>query len=75
MTQILIVEDSRTQAEALRFALESEGFQVLHAPDGLQALALLQSAHADVILSDVHMPHISGFELCARLKNARYSRP
>jgi PAS domain S-box-containing protein len=68
MTEVLIVEDSRTQAEALRFILEGEGFGVKVAPDGLTALSLLQDQSFDVILSDVHMPRMDGYEFCARLK-------
>jgi PAS domain S-box-containing protein len=74
MTKILIVEDSRTQAEALRFALESHEFEVVHAPDGLAALDLIRSQPVDMVLSDVHMPRMTGFELCARLKAAPETR-
>jgi PAS domain S-box-containing protein len=68
MTHVLIVEDSRTQAEALRFTLEAEGFEVSVAGDGTSALKLLQNREINLVLSDVHMPEMSGFELCARLK-------
>jgi PAS domain S-box-containing protein len=74
MTKVLIVEDSRTQAEALRFALESHGFEVIHAADGLAALERMKALPVDVVLSDVHMPRMSGFELCARLKAAPETR-
>jgi signal transduction histidine kinase/CheY-like chemotaxis protein len=74
MTKILIVEDSRTQAEALRFALESHAFEVAHAPDGLAALDLLRDVAVDLVLSDVHMPRMTGFELCARLKASAETR-
>jgi PAS domain S-box-containing protein len=74
MTEVLIVEDSRTQAEALRFILEGEGFGVKVAPDGLTALSLLHDHNFDVILSDVHMPKMDGYELCARLKALPKSR-
>jgi PAS domain S-box-containing protein len=68
MTHVLIVEDSRTQAEALRFTLETEGFEVSVAADGMTALRLLENHEINLVLSDVHMPEMSGFELCARLK-------
>jgi PAS domain S-box-containing protein len=74
MTRILIVEDSRTQAEALRFALESHGFDVTVATDGMQALSLLGDHTVDMVLSDVHMPRMTGFELCARLKSSPDTR-
>src|SRR5690348_11498475 len=68
MTDVLIVEDSRTQSEALRFILEREGFGAKTAPDGLTALSILRDHHIDLILSDVHMPKMDGFEFCARVK-------
>jgi signal transduction histidine kinase/DNA-binding response OmpR family regulator len=74
MTKILTVEDSRTQAEALRFALESHGFEVVHASNGLAALNSLRDLAVDLVLSDVHMPGMTGFELCARLKAAPETR-
>jgi signal transduction histidine kinase/DNA-binding response OmpR family regulator len=74
MTHVLIVEDSRTQAEALRFTLESEGFEVTVASDAIAALDVMQTQSYDVVLSDVHMPRMTGFELCARLKASPNTR-
>jgi signal transduction histidine kinase/CheY-like chemotaxis protein len=70
MTRLLIVEDSATQAEALRFTLESAGFEVAVARDGQRALALCAAEHFDMVLSDVNMPYMSGFELCTKLKSS-----
>ena len=66
---ILIVEDSRTQAEQLRSVLEEAGYAVEVAHDGLQGLAALEAHPADVVISDVVMPgEVDGFELCRRIK-------
>ncbi len=68
MTRILVVEDSRTQAEQLRVILEDAGFEVAVAGDGLQGLRRASAAPVDLVLSDVMMPELSGYELCRRLK-------
>ncbi|MBI5502892.1 MAG: response regulator [Deltaproteobacteria bacterium] len=65
---ILVVEDSRTQAEELRALLEAENFGVTVAHDGAAALARLESLRPDVIVSDIVMPGIDGYELCRRVK-------
>ncbi len=65
---IIIAEDSLTQAEALRFALESEGYVVRHADTGLNALEMARKRKPAVVVSDVVMPEMSGYELCSRLK-------
>ena len=68
MPRILVVEDSRTQLEELRLILEAEGFTVDTAPDGSQALAQLQATPVDLVLSDVLMPDLSGYDVCRRIK-------
>jgi signal transduction histidine kinase/ActR/RegA family two-component response regulator len=68
MTRLLVVEDSPTQAAELAFILESEGFEVEVASDGLRGLTLCTESPVDVVLSDVVMPELDGYELCKRLK-------
>jgi PAS domain S-box-containing protein len=65
---ILIVEDSPTQAEELRYLLERQGYQVSVAENGRQALALLGEQKPALIISDILMPGMNGYELCRRLK-------
>jgi signal transduction histidine kinase/DNA-binding response OmpR family regulator len=69
-TRLLIVEDSATQAEALRFRLESAGYEVTVVADGQRALALCAAQDFDMVLSDVNMPYMSGFELCMKIKGS-----
>lgn len=64
---ILVVEDSKSIRGFLRGGLESEGFQVVLAEDGVDALRLLQSSSPDLILVDLHMPNMGGAELCLKL--------
>lgn len=66
--KILIAEDSLTQAENLRFILEESGFQVAVAKDGREALELLYTSQPDLVISDIIMPEIDGYELCRRIK-------
>ncbi len=66
--QILIVEDSLTQAVRLQYLLEEDGFQVLLARNGLEALELLNTNRPALIISDVVMPEMDGYQLCRSLK-------
>ncbi|WP_266171136.1 EAL domain-containing protein [Dyella subtropica] len=66
--EILVAEDSPTQAERLRFLLEGHGHTVTVATDGLQALEACRQRKPVLIVSDVMMPGMDGFELCTELK-------
>jgi two-component system, sensor histidine kinase and response regulator len=66
--RILVVDDSPTQLEAARALLQQRGYDVAAARSGEEALAQLREASFDLVLSDVVMPGISGYELCARVK-------
>ncbi|MBS7691344.1 PAS domain S-box protein [Pseudomonas lalucatii] len=66
--KILIVEDSPTQATELQFLLESAGCQVRVARNGVEALAFLAEQLPTIIISDIVMPQMDGYELCRQLK-------
>lgn len=66
---VLIVEDSRTQAEILKTILEKHGYHPVIAENGKDALALLETVTPDVIISDVVMPVMDGYEFCRTVKN------
>lgn len=66
--QILIVEDSPTQAAKLRLILENEGYNVLIAGNGEEALDILEDRIPTIVISDIVMPGIDGYELCRRIK-------
>ncbi len=67
---ILIVEDSTTQAEYLRRILESEGYRVTIAVDGESALERIAEETPDLVLSDIVMPGMGGYELCEKIKES-----
>jgi PAS domain S-box-containing protein len=66
--KVLIAEDSRTQREILRAHLEDAGYDVIAASDGAEALERLQVGGADVLVSDIVMPRMDGYELCRLAK-------
>lgn len=74
MTRILVVDDSRTQAEEARFILESAGFLVEVAASGEEALQRLARGGVDLVVSDVVMPGMTGYELCRTAKAAPATR-
>ena len=65
---ILIVDDDRANIDVLRRTLEAEGHEIFAACDGLSALEIARSVLPHLILLDVLMPEMDGFEVCHRLK-------
>ncbi len=65
MRKILICDDEAAILNILDFSLTAEGYQVIQAADGDQALALAVSELPDLIVLDVMMPRRNGFEVCA----------
>ncbi len=71
---ILVVEDETTLRETLAEALEAEGFRVVQAPDGREALTRFRAERPDLILLDLMLPELSGIEVC-RIVRAESSVP
>ena len=63
MFQILIVEDDKELSQLFQKVLEKNGYQVKSAPDGAQALEVLDKEYIDLIISDIMMPVMDGYEL------------
>ncbi|CAH0118224.1 Heme response regulator HssR [Paenibacillus sp. CECT 9249] len=70
MIKILIVDDDPHIRELVGLFLRNEGFDVYEASDGLEALELLESVKADMIILDVMMPNMDGWKLCAELRKS-----
>lgn len=67
---VLLIEDEEEIAELLRMAFEREGFQLVHASSGESGLERLRDRDARVVLLDVGLPGIDGFEVCRRIRSA-----
>ena len=67
--RVLIVDDYEANITALRQLLEGQGYDVLTATNGRDALDLVHREHPDLVLLDVMMPDVSGLDVCASLKN------
>ncbi len=72
--RILVAEDSPTQAERLRLLLEEEGYHVEVARSGIEGLEKLRSSPMDLIISDVVMPEMDGYEFCSAVKSSDDTR-
>jgi two-component system response regulator VicR len=72
--KILLVEDEATLLKALKFNLEKEGFTVTIAMDGEEALQAVEEDMPDLIVLDIMLPKVDGFEVCRRLRR-RYNIP
>ena len=70
MTTILVADDEVPIVELVRFTLEDDQVQVVGAYDGVSALELASAMRPELVLLDVHMPHLSGLEVCRRLRRA-----
>jgi DNA-binding response OmpR family regulator len=68
---ILLIEDSATQALHLKLLLEQEGLKVAWASAGQMGLKMARQLHPDLILLDVQMPDMNGFQVCQQLKGAK----
>lgn len=68
MAAILIVDDDPYIRELVRVFMLNEGFDVVEASDGAEALKLLETVQADMVIMDIMMPNMDGWELCKELR-------
>ena len=68
MTKILIAEDEADIRELIKITLSFGGFEVVAAEDGRRAVELAQESPFDLIMMDVQMPHMNGYEACREIK-------
>ena len=69
MTSVLFIEDDDAIRVALRLALEDEGYEVREASDGRSGLAAFAEREPDLVLLDLRLPDLSGFEVCRALRS------
>lgn len=66
--RVLIVDDEKNIVISLEFLLEQAGYQYKIARDGAEAIAMLDEFLPELVLLDVMLPHINGFEVCRRIR-------
>jgi DNA-binding response OmpR family regulator len=72
--KILIVDDDPDIRDALSMILESKGYQVVTAQDGIEGLATLRSEMPNLLILDLLMPKMDGFAVCKELQDPRWSK-
>ena len=65
---VLIVEDEKAISDIIKFNIEGQGFTALTAYDGMDALAKVDANNPDLILLDVMLPKLDGFEVCRQIR-------
>ncbi len=68
--KVLLVDDEKTLVKALTFNLEKEGYQVIPAYDGEEALKLVETETPDLIILDLMLPGVDGFEVCRKVRKS-----
>ncbi len=71
MERILVVDDEADCQTVLAMYLEGQGYQVQCATSAIEALSIFENDPPDLVISDVMMPEMDGFEFCRRLRNTR----
>ncbi len=75
MFQIMVVEDDKSTAKLMRAVLTHNGYKVFQAANGLEALEMLDSQHIDLIVLDVMMPVMDGYEFTEQLRRCGNNTP
>lgn len=68
--RVLIIEDDPIALELIEYALQQEGYETLTALNGVEGLAKARDEKPDVVVLDVMLPGLDGFEVCHRLRDA-----
>jgi DNA-binding response OmpR family regulator len=68
-TKIIVMEDDMAMAEIVSHKLESKGFSVRHAPDGAQGWEMVQKEPPDLVLLDLMMPEMDGFQVLEKIRD------
>jgi DNA-binding response OmpR family regulator len=73
-SKILVVDDDPDILEAVALILESQGYEVVTARDGIEGLANLKAEQPDLMILDLMMPKMDGFAVCKELQDPRWSK-
>lgn len=73
--KILVVDDSPTQLHMMKTPFEENGYQVITATDGDEAVAMVESENPDLVVLDVIMPKLNGFQACRKIKTIKPDLP
>jgi two-component system cell cycle response regulator DivK len=68
VTNVLVAEDNPANRELLRELLEGRGYNVIEAPDGQEALRMIEETHPDILLLDMGMPILYGFAVMLKIR-------
>ncbi len=74
-TKILVVDDEESLADMLTTALKFAGYEASSEPTGLDALNAIKNFPPDLVILDVNLPDIDGFEVCRRIRNDGFQAP
>lgn len=72
--KIFVVEDDMDLSDMLRAYFQVQGYEIAHATHGVEAVNAIRKANPDVVLLDIRLPDIDGFEVCRRLRQIRRTR-
>ena len=72
--KVMVIDDSKTIRRTAESLLKKEGFEVITATDGFEALSLIADNQPDLILLDIMMPRLDGYQTCALIKHHRVFR-
>jgi len=75
MFQILVVEDDKNSARLMRAVLSHNGYDLFMAENGLKALEMMDAQHLDLVILDVMMPEMDGYEFARQLRDANDQTP
>ncbi|HSH34652.1 response regulator transcription factor [Schnuerera sp.] len=75
MINILVVEDDKNLQKLMVAVLKQYGYNVLNAKDGVEALEILDKSHVDLIITDIMMPNMDGYNLTNALRESNYNLP
>lgn len=70
--KVMVIDDSNTIRKSTEAILSREGYEVLTAADGFEAMSMITDNHPDIIFVDIMMPRLDGYQTCSLIKNNRH---